>query len=195
MNDYEKKLADFCGVSDVGDVSDGYHTFNQLYHQRAVLFAALVMQNKDKAWKTHKHEDGEPCFGGGWFLVSIDTPKGTYGYHYEDKYWDLFDCQELEKAKHWDGYTEEDVMRLMSLRQSIDHPKHYNKPGHKECIEEMLDRFGPTAVYWFCVLNAYKYEYRAGEKGPADVDLGKAQWYSNYAKGLDIAHNDEEEYE
>lgn len=115
MNEYEKKLADFCGVTDVGDVSDGFHTFNQLYHQRAMLFACIVNQNKDKAWKTHKHEDGTLCFGGGWFLVTIDTPQGAYGYHYEDKYWGLFDCQELETAKHWDGYTEEDVGRLLSL--------------------------------------------------------------------------------
>ena len=98
-----------------GDLSDGYHTYNQLYHQRAMLFATIVNQNSDKAWKTHKHEDGEPCFGGGWFLVTIDTPQGAYGYHYEDKYRDLFRCKELEKAKHWDGYTEEDVGRLFSL--------------------------------------------------------------------------------
>ena len=184
MNDYEKKLADFCGVENIGDVSDGYHTFNQLYHQRAILFACIVMQNKDKAWKTRNHEDGTPCFGGGWFLVTIDTPEGNYGYHYEDKYWDIFDCVELERAKPWDGYTEEQVTRLLSLRQTVDHPSHYNKPGRKECIEEMLDEFGPEAVYWFCKLNAYKYEYRAGDKGPADVDLNKAAWYSKYAHNL-----------
>ena len=56
MNDYKKKLAEFCGVEDVGEVSDGYHTLNQLYHQRAILFACIVMQNKDRAWKTRKHE-------------------------------------------------------------------------------------------------------------------------------------------
>lgn len=115
MKNYEKAICELCGVSDIGDVSDGFHTFNQLYHQRAMLFACIVNQNKDKAWKTHKHEDGEPCFGGGWFLVTIDTPQGAYGYHCEDKYWDLFDCTELETAKHWDGYTEENVDRLLSL--------------------------------------------------------------------------------
>ena len=31
---------------DPGEISDGYHTFNQLYHQRAILFAAIVNQNK-----------------------------------------------------------------------------------------------------------------------------------------------------
>ena len=99
----------------VGDISDGYHTFNQLYHQRVMLFAVIVNQNLERAWKTRKHEDGELCFGGGWFLVTIDTPKGAYGYHYEEKYWNLFYCKELDKAKHFDGYTEDDVDRLFSL--------------------------------------------------------------------------------
>lgn len=101
--------------NDIGNFSDGFHTFNGLYHQRAVLFATIVNQNKNNAWKTHRHEDGELCFGGGWFLVTVETPQGAYGYHYEDKYWDMFDCEELLKAKHWDGYTEEDVERLLSI--------------------------------------------------------------------------------
>lgn len=112
---YEAAICEVAHVDDIGDVSDGFHTFNQLYHQRAMLFAALVNLNRDISWKSRKHEDGKPCFGGGWFVVTIDTPAGPYGYHYEDKYWDLFNCKELERAKHWDGYTEKDVGRLMSL--------------------------------------------------------------------------------
>lgn len=102
-------------LEDIGEFSDGYHTFNSLYHQRAVLWAIIVHQNKERAWKTRFHEDGKPCFGGGWFLVTVDTPEGAYGYHYENKYWDMFDCEELPKAKPWDGYTDEDVHRLFSL--------------------------------------------------------------------------------
>lgn len=121
MDNKTAEITKAAGVDDIGDVSDGYHTFNQLYHQRAMLFATIVNSNPDKAWKTHKHEDGKDCFGGGWFLVTIDTPEGSYGYHYEDKYWDYFKCQELEKAKHWDGYTEDDVTRLLSLNtKSVD---------------------------------------------------------------------------
>lgn len=105
------------------DTSDGYHTFRQLYFQRMMLFAVLVAEHRDLAWKTHRHEDGEPCFGGGWFLVTIETPAGAYGYHYEDKYWDLFNCEELPKAKPWDGYDESDVWRLMSLASKGDGAK------------------------------------------------------------------------
>ena len=99
----------------IGEMSDGYHTFNGLYYQRMVLFAALVNAHNDKAWKSWKHEDGNPCFDGGWFIVGIDTPQGSYTYHYEDKYWNWFECEELPVAKHWDGHTEEDVTRLLSL--------------------------------------------------------------------------------
>lgn len=101
--------------SDVGEFSDGCHTFNSLYRQRLILSVLVVNAYKDKAWKSHKHEDGAACFGGGWFLVCIDTPKGQYAYYYEDKYWDLFDCQELERAKHFDGHSDKDVDRLLSL--------------------------------------------------------------------------------
>lgn len=111
-----KAICDIAGVDDIGELSDGFHTFNSLYEQRMILFAALVKAYKDKAWKSYRHEDGEYCFGGGWFIVGIDTPEGSYTYHYENKYWDMFDCVDLPRAKHWDGHTEEDAeTRLMSL--------------------------------------------------------------------------------
>lgn len=100
---------------DTNDISDGYHTFGQLYFQRMMLFATLVNLFPHLSWKTKRHEEGEECFGGGWFLVTIDTPAGAYGYHYEMKYWDMFNCVELDKAKPWDGYSEENVDRLLSL--------------------------------------------------------------------------------
>ena len=108
-------ICSVAGVSDIGEVDDWYHTFNSLYYQRLVLFATIVNSHKDISWKCRFHEDGGPCFGGGWFLVSIDTPEGTYGYHFEDKYWDMFECSVLPKGKKWDGYTDEDVTRLLSL--------------------------------------------------------------------------------
>ena len=117
LKEQEHEVCENCPykLEDIGDFSDGYHTFNDLYTQRAVLFATIVNQNLDKAWKSHKHEDGEPCFGGGWFIVAVDTPKGSYSYHYEDKYWDIFKCVELPVAKHWDGHTDKDVWRLLLL--------------------------------------------------------------------------------
>lgn len=99
----------------IGEVSDGYHTFNSLYRQRLILTAALVKAHKDVAWKSWRHEDGQLCFDGGWFIVGFDTPDGSYTYHYEEKDWGLFDCVELPVGKHWDGHTDEDVERLLSI--------------------------------------------------------------------------------
>ncbi len=67
---------------------------------------------------------------------------------------------------------------------AVDHPKHYNQTGRKECIEEMFERFGKNAVIHFCMLNAYKYQYRADLKGKRDEDMQKAQWYIDYANRL-----------
>lgn len=128
----------------IGELSDGYHTFNGLYYQRMVLFAALVKQNKDKAWKSLRHEDGELCFGGGWFIVGIDTPSGSYTYHYEDNFWSMFDCQELPVAKHWDGHTEKDVTRLLSLAdvQPVKHGRWIDKNPQ--------DKYDPRCICSVC---------------------------------------------
>ena len=80
---FRKLICQIFNIEDIGDFSDGYHTFNSLYHQRAVLFATIVKQNRDKAWKSWFHEDGKPCFDGSWFIVGIDTPEGPYTYHYK----------------------------------------------------------------------------------------------------------------
>ena len=103
-------------VSEIGEVSDGYHTFNSLYNQRLYLWAALVKAYKDKAWKSKKHNDGEPCFDGGWFLVGITTPAGDYTYHYEMKDWGLFDCKVIDKAPVFDGHTDKDITRVLTLQ-------------------------------------------------------------------------------
>ena len=111
-----KAICEVAHVNDIGELSDGFHTFNGLYEQRMILFAALVKAYKGRAWKSYRHEDGEWCFGGGWFIVGIDTPEGSYTYHYENKYWDMFDCIDIPRAPHWDGHTEADAeTRLMSL--------------------------------------------------------------------------------
>lgn len=123
MTDNERNrieaICKVANINDIGDLSDGFHTFNQLYYQRMMLFAVIVGQNKEQAWKSRRHEDGELCFGGGWFIVGITTPLGDFTYHYEDKYFGYFDCVELERGKHWDGHTEEDVYRLFSLYEEV----------------------------------------------------------------------------
>lgn len=102
-----------------GDTSDGYHTFNELYHHRAVLFSVIVKAFPDKAWKSKMHHDG--TMYDGMFIVGIETPSGQATYHYDiEPYWNMFECQELERAPEWDGYTPEEAIdrigQLIPLR-------------------------------------------------------------------------------
>ena len=88
----------------IGDFSDGYHTFNELYHHRAVLFSVICNEHPNKAWKSIKHDTGDMFDG--MFIVGIETPEGQATYHYDVvPYWEMFKVKELPKAPKWDGHT------------------------------------------------------------------------------------------
>lgn len=84
-------------------VSDGDHTFSELYHHRAILTAALFDAHPEMCWKSKQHHDG--TMYDGYFIIGIDTPCGQASYHYPLDYWKLFDIRELERAPEWDGHT------------------------------------------------------------------------------------------
>lgn len=87
-----------------GNTSDGYHTFDELYHHRAVLFSVIVENFATRAWKSKLHADGTMYEG--MFIVGIETPDGQATYHYDvEHYWNLFRCKEVDRAPEWDGHT------------------------------------------------------------------------------------------
>jgi hypothetical protein len=107
-----KKLAD--DNSEMGQISDGYHTFDELYFHRMILFSILCKVYKDKAWKSKQHSDG--TMFDNYFIVGIETPQGNYTYHYHMEYWDHFSgVKELPNAPEWDGHQPKDITRLLSL--------------------------------------------------------------------------------
>lgn len=96
-----------------GQTSDGYHTFDELYYHRMMLFSVICNTYKDKAWKSWKHDDG--TMYDNYFIVGITTEQGDYTYHYHKDYWDNFNVKELDLAPVWDGHKPEDITRLTSL--------------------------------------------------------------------------------
>jgi len=113
------------------NISDGWHTFDDLYEFRK-LYNAALFNDWAKEWrkeissfakplydvhKSIRHNDGELCFGGGWFIVVAVLPTGQISNHYKLEDWDLFKIPDCPKAKYeFDGHTPEDVMeRLKSL--------------------------------------------------------------------------------
>ena len=98
----------------IGETSDGYHTFIELYEFRKQYHAAFVNTNLTTSVKSKKHSDGELCFGGGWFIVVTTLPTGQISNHYDLKDWHLFKCSEVELAPKYDGHTSEDVLKRLN---------------------------------------------------------------------------------
>ena len=97
-----------------GDISDGYHTFNELYDHRAALTAALFKSlPNDTVYKSKKHHDG--TMYDGMFIVGANLPGiGEISYHYDlDPWWDVFNIREVENAPEWDGHTPNDVIERL----------------------------------------------------------------------------------
>lgn len=111
-----------------GETSDGYHTFNELYEYRMLYNAHLFNEwGKHKTYpvvKSKRHNDGELCFGGGWFVVVAQLPNGQISNHYDMKYWDLFNITEYEKVPwEFDGHTPQDVAKRLLEQLSIEQEK------------------------------------------------------------------------
>jgi hypothetical protein len=62
------------------------------------------------------------------------------------------------------------------INNNVIHPNHYNIPGRKECIEEIIDVLGWEKTESFCEGNTYKYNYRHEQKNGQE-DLDKARNY------------------
>jgi hypothetical protein len=117
---------------DIGGLSDGYHTFDELYEHRIMLYITLCKSlmaayvqdsltpfadpDRIPVWKSKVHSDGSTWDG--WFIMGIDQEPGLQiTYHLPVSKWDLCGFAfELEKAPEFDGHTPADVLkRLESL--------------------------------------------------------------------------------
>lgn len=98
------------------EVSDGYHTFDELYEHRITLFIALCKSLKDDVgdwrhvWRSELHSDGSSFEG--WFVLGIGTEKGhQITYHLPIDKWDETDfALTRDKAPDFDGHTSADVL-------------------------------------------------------------------------------------
>jgi hypothetical protein len=98
---------------ETGKVSDGYHTFDELYDHRCLLFCVATALNEGNSqWKSRKHHDGSSFDG--WFIAGLLTHYGPISYHIPDKYWDLCKAEERDTAPEWDGHTSQDVIERLT---------------------------------------------------------------------------------
>ena len=105
--------------TDEVEISDGYHTFTQLYDHRITLYIALckkIYLSAPIVWRSKLHSDGSSWDG--WFILGIYTEKGKQiTYHLPIERWNETNfAMTLDKAPEYDGHTSEDVLeRLKDL--------------------------------------------------------------------------------
>ena len=98
-------------IEDKGNTSDGYHTFNELYEHRCLLFISLMCSHQAISWRAKKHEDG--TMYDGWFVAGMHLNTGDISYHLPLKVWSLLDgkaIQTFELSPKWDGHTAQDTI-------------------------------------------------------------------------------------
>jgi len=107
----------------------------------------------------HCEQDEEPC----------KACRGNYPDGVKDFFPDMYEPAG-EKA---DAEKEEEDM--------VDHPSYYDQ-GNVECIDAMLQCFGPEWTFHFCVLNMFKYTWRCKNKHKTPIeDVKKAAKYADFA--------------
>ena len=106
-----------------GSVSDGYHTFDELYEHRVLLYILLAhsLSSTHEVWRSLLHSDGTGYEG--WFILGIGKDKGRQiTYHLPSSKWGLCSfAQTLSSAPEWDKHTPADVLeRLKTLIYKIE---------------------------------------------------------------------------
>lgn len=99
---------------DKDDVSDGYHTFAELYEHRYALTLALMKSNPKKSWVSRRHHDGKMFQG--MFITGIKLPQGQISYHLPNRLWKaavLTKAKVLRSAPLWDGHDSDLVVRRL----------------------------------------------------------------------------------
>lgn len=124
----EMRYSDGGKVLETDQISDGWHTFGELYDFRLAYNALAfnLMHQYDEGvkqtilpiplfdvHKSWKHNDGEWCFGQEkeWFIVAAKLQTGIITNHYEAKHWDKFQIPEFDKSIfEFDGHTPSDSL-------------------------------------------------------------------------------------
>lgn len=94
---------------------------------------------------------------------------------------------ELEKIQN---YTKASITPIKEdpSKEMVNHPIHYKglevNGTNVECIDAMEGLKGWYNTAIFCALNAFKYNWRVGEKDMIPQELGKIAWYGDKAKEL-----------
>ncbi len=93
------------------DVSDGYHSFKELYKHRNMLWLCIINANLESSFKT-KLDDKGNCYPG-YFIAGLNTDAGQITYHLPNKLWDRCLAETLPSNSDYDGHSSSDVLNRL----------------------------------------------------------------------------------
>jgi hypothetical protein len=108
-------IASGIGGIKTDDISDGYHTFGELYEHRFRLFIELCRFNEDRTWYSLVNSDGSSYDG--WFLLGMFKEEGKQiTYHLPLRLLKEISefAEEMETPPEFDGHTSEDVLKRLA---------------------------------------------------------------------------------
>ena len=126
----------------VEDISDGYHTFSELYDHRCLLWINLLLLNRANAFITWKDDSGNKIDG--WFIAGMNTKYGQITYHLPSRYWKLLSgIKETNSNFDYDGHTSKDTLnRLESLAKEESKSMKVNMDGVRQNLTLDANQLG-----------------------------------------------------
>lgn len=123
---------------DTGQVSDGYHTFEELYHYRAAYNAGmfnLLKYENIPVVKSKCHYTGEKCFNGNYFIAQAKLPTGQISNHYPIHCWNLFKIPEAPTAWEWDGHDSAEAIKRLEA-YILDYMPNYSEVSSEKVSDD-----------------------------------------------------------
>jgi len=110
-------LTETVKAAGAGD-GDSFHTLQELYTARmqynALLFNEWALFKRFPVFKSKRHDTGELCFDGEYFVVGTQVDEGQVTQHYPIADWAKFRVPELEVAPVWDGHDAKEGARRLN---------------------------------------------------------------------------------
>lgn len=111
----------------IAKISDGYHSFSELYEHRNFLFitiARMFSDNNSYVWKSLRDTKGKNL--NGWFILGVDYMGPDEDkllqitYHLPMSLWRFCKFASTLPKSTWNGHTSKDVIYLLKQMLKYD---------------------------------------------------------------------------
>jgi hypothetical protein len=119
MKNKEDAINKLIEHADKSKISDGYHTFGELYQHRNLLFISMCkLLKKDGTldiWRSIRHSDG--TMDKDWFIMGVNKGSGMQiSYYLPISMWDkTMWAETLDRAPEYDGHTSVEVLERLNI--------------------------------------------------------------------------------